>query len=184
MSKIDEHYGTMSDCDLSTASLRVLLAIVEFGGFTEAARRLGISQSGVSQAMRTLEKNLGGILIDRKGAGLTELGEKVIEHARHVAAHVEAIRQEASAAAGVKTGRLRIATIQSYGARLLPDVLRRFQRRYPRVEVILLEGSDQEVHHWVRSRVVELGISSLPARDLDAVLVTTDEVRIVARKGH
>src|SRR5437899_5715832 len=101
----------MSDCDVSTASLRVLLAVVEYGGFTEAARRLGISQSGVSQAMRTLEKNLGGVLIDRNRTELTELGERVVEHARHVAAHLEAIRQEASAAAGVKTGRLRIGTI-------------------------------------------------------------------------
>ena len=81
--------------DVSVSSLRLLLGIIDTGSFTRAAERFGMTQSGVSQAMRALESSLHGSVLlhrGRNGVRLTAFGEKVATHARAVLGHVECIR--------------------------------------------------------------------------------------------
>lgn len=173
--------------DVSIASLRVLLTIVETGSFTRAADRLGMTQSGISQAVRSLESALhGGVLLsrDRNGVKLTALGEKVAGHARRILTHVDCIRQEASAAVGIRTGKVRIASVASAAARLLPASIRAFQRQYPKIEIVLVEGTDQEVRDWVLAGIVEIGFAAVPQKGLTSRKIASDEVFLVAPKAH
>jgi DNA-binding transcriptional LysR family regulator len=173
--------------DVSTTSLRVLLTIVETGSFTRAAESLGMTQSGISQAVRSLESALhGSVLLSRgrSGVKLTALGEKVAGHARRILSHVDCIRQEASSAIGVRTGKVRIASVASAAARLLPASIRVFQRQYPKIEIVLVEGTDQEVRGWVLAGIVEIGFAALPQKGLTSRKIASDEVFLVVPKAH
>ena len=66
---------------------------------------------------------------------------QVLSQAREMLMLAERIRQSAATAIRLQTGRLRLGSFPSVSARLLPDLLRRFKRRYPGIEITLLEGT-------------------------------------------
>jgi DNA-binding transcriptional LysR family regulator len=149
---------------MTLVQLQALVAIVEAGGFTEAAAVLGTTQSAVSHALAALEQELGVALLERgrKGTRLTAVGERVLAHARVAVAEAEAARQAAAEACGLGSGRLRVGSFPSVSARILPGVLRAFRARYPRVVVAIFEGTDDEVRDWIEERVVDIGLVSAP----------------------
>ena len=176
----------MSQADITLPQVRAFAAVVEAGSFTAAAERTGTTQSAVSQAVAGLENVLGLPLLhrDRGGATLTEVGERVLAHARSVLGGVERIRQEAAAANGLERGKLRIGSFASFTARLLPGIMRSFQLRHPGIELVLLEGSDAEVHEWLRARVVDVAAVTLPAEGVEVAAETRDEIVVVVPAGH
>jgi DNA-binding transcriptional LysR family regulator len=176
----------MSKTDLTLAQLRVLAAVVDVGSFTEAAEVLGISQSGVSQAIASLEGVLGLPVLhrDRNGVGLTEAGERILVHARAILSRADVIRQEAAAVMGVQTGKIRIGSVASFAARLLPGMMRTFQSRHPGVELVLLEGSDGEVLDWLQSGAIDVAAVVLPVKGVDSLPVARDQLLVVLPDGH
>jgi molybdate transport repressor ModE-like protein len=176
----------MSKSDLTIAQLRVLAAVVDSGSFTKAAETLGISQSGVSQAVASLESVLGLAVLhrDRGGVGLTEVGERILIHARAILSRVEVIRQEAAAVAGVETGKIRIGSFASFAARLLPGIMRAFQARHPGVDLVLWEGNDCEVQEWLQSGAIDVAAQVLPADAVESLPIARDQVLAVLPEDH
>jgi DNA-binding transcriptional LysR family regulator len=156
---------------MTLVQLQVLLAIVEARGFTAAAAQLAMTQSAVSHALAALEQELGVALIERRrdGPQLTAVGERVATQARVAVGAAEAARQEAAAAQGLASGRVRVGSFPSVSASLLPGVMRVFRQRYPKVAVVLFEGTDDEVQSWIVDRVVDVGLVTGPL----PALVTT-----------
>ena len=180
---------SISATDITLTQLRALIAVTDSGGFTAAARQLRLTQSGVSQAIAALEAALEVPLVtrDRGGVAATEVGATIVTHAREALAHVEAMQQHAARAAGLEFGTLRIASVGSAAARLLPPILRTFRRRHPAIEVILLEGTDQEVVAWVRSRVADVGFAAADAADISGLSVralAADHLLLVVPSAH
>src|SRR6187549_686073 len=128
---------------LELRHLVALKAIAEEGTFGRAARRLGYTQSAISQQIATLERIVGQRLIDRPGGprpvSLTEAGELLLRHADAIAARLQAA--QAALDAG-DAGPLRIGTYQSVGAKVLPALLREFTEEWPKVDITLRESSD------------------------------------------
>lgn len=176
----------MSKTDLTLAQLRALAAVVDAGSFTAAAETLGISQSGVSQAVAALEGALGLAVLhrDRNGVGLTEVGERVLVHARAILSRVDVIRQEAAALAGVETGKIRIGSFASFAARLLPGIMRAFQARHPGIELVLWEGNDGEVQEWLQSGAIDVAAVVLPADGVEPLPIARDQVLAVLPEHH
>ncbi len=171
---------------MTLTQLQVFLAVVEAGGFTAAAEACHMTQSAVSHAIAGLERELGVALLERTraGAALTEAGVRVVPHARRVLDHTERIRQEAAAAVGLTAGKLRVGSLPSVATRLLPGIIGAFQRRYPGIDLTLLEGTDQEVHAWIAGGVVDVGVVTLPTADVDAVPLAADDMRAVVPAAH
>lgn len=172
--------------DVTLQQLRVLVAVAEAGGFTKAAGALRMTQPGVSHTIAGLEADLGAPLIERErgGARPTEVGERVLVHAREILGLVERIGHEASGTKDLRTGRLRIGSFPSAASRILPALMGAFNERYPGVEVTLTEGTDQEVLGYVRSRAVDVGFVTLPAGGLEIVPVAEDELLAVLPGWH
>lgn len=82
------------------------------------------------------------------------------------------------------TGRLRIGSVPSAAMRLLPRLLHSFQRRHPGIELVLLEGTDQEVREWVLSHIVDVGFAGIPLKGLYTQLVAKDELLLVVPHAH
>src|SRR5579871_684322 len=145
----------MTITNITLNQLRILTAIVEAGGFSTAAVKLGMTQSGASQAIAQLEAAVGGKLLVRSKDGVAPnaIGQLVLRDAREAVRAAERIEQNCAAAAGLLKGELRIGSVTSAATRLLPTVLAQYRRRYPEISISLLEGTDQEVVSWVESGI-------------------------------
>src|SRR5512135_20514 len=150
ISKIDEIDATISMSNISLRQLSVLSAVVDTGGFTAAAQKLGITQSAASQALITLEAAVCVELVSRGGdvTVVTEIGSQVLADAREALRAVERLRERCANSAGLPSGTLRIGSVVSAAARLLPTRLRHLATRYPAIRVVLMEGTDEEVSEW------------------------------------
>jgi len=147
--------------------LAALQAVAEEGTFRGAAARLGYTQSAISQQIATLERLVGTKLIERPGGPravyLTDTGKLVLRHAEAMIARLKAAQADVAAMIEGGTGALRVGTFQSAGARLLPDLVRRFREAWPKVTVQLIESaSDPELLTYVERGDLDLSFVMPP----------------------
>ncbi|WP_052080940.1 LysR family transcriptional regulator [Pseudomonas sp. ML96] len=172
---------------MTLTQLEIFSVVVELGGFTSAAARLGIGQSAVSHAIRALEQELGVELLHRNKARVepSDIGHRLLERARAMLGLAETMRQEATAARGMKLGTLRIGSFgPSASIRLLPAILQRFRQDYPGIQVLIDEGPDRQVLQWLHERRVDLGFVVLPQHHLDTVPLFEDQLVAVLPTNH
>ncbi len=171
---------------MNVSQLELLVALVETGSFSEAGDRIGLTQSAVSHGLAKLEAELGVTLVarSRRGLSLTGGGQEVIIHARSALAALEAIRQSAATARGVPVGRMRFGTAYPISARLLAGILGDFQRQYPEIDLILFEGTGQEVEEWVVGSIVDVGLVRHPTPNIESRLLVEDEICVVFPVDH
>jgi DNA-binding transcriptional LysR family regulator len=150
--------------------LVALQAVAQESSFAGAARRLGYTQSAVSQQIAALESAVGQRLVERPGGrrpvALTEAGELLLRHAEAIVTRLRAARADLAALADGEAGRLRVGTFQSVGVRIVPAVLRRFVQRHPDVELQLHEAaSGDELLELVERAELDLSFALLPVRE-------------------
>jgi DNA-binding transcriptional LysR family regulator len=138
---------------LSANRLNILREVVARGSFSEAADALSYSQSAVSQAIVTLEGEVGAPLIerDRRGVRPTAAGAALVGHAEGILARMDDAEAEVAAIAGGRGGRLRLASFPTAGATLVPQAVARFRASHPGVEVTLAEGESEEIAPRLRA---------------------------------
>lgn len=124
--------------DLPT--LQTLVAVIDSGGFTEAARRLGISASMASRRVAALEAALQVTLLHRstRGMSLTLAGERFVHRCRELLQGLEAACDELRGPDDLVSGQVRITAPQSLGAAILAPVLGRLMREHPGLDVDVL----------------------------------------------
>jgi molybdate transport repressor ModE-like protein len=122
--------------------LRVLRAVARGGSFSAAARELGFTQPAVSQQMKALEQSAGTPLLVRgpRRMRLTEAGEALVRHADGVLAGLAAAEEEVAAIAGLRAGRVRLASFPSGTSTLVPGAVAEMRALYPGTEVSLVEA--------------------------------------------
>jgi DNA-binding transcriptional LysR family regulator len=165
---------------------QVLVAVIESKSFTKAAEMLGMTQSAVSQTISSLESALGVKLLIRSRRGITptKIGERMLLHVREILRLTTLIKQEASASAGLEIGTLRIGSIPSVAAKWLPGVIGSFKNRFPGIELILFEGSHEEVRDWVVNSVVDLGFFTLPCDGVQEIPLLKDNLKVFLPPNH
>jgi DNA-binding transcriptional LysR family regulator len=131
---------------LDPVLLQTFLAVAQTRSFTQAAERLDLRQSTVSQHIRKLEAEAGRRLFlrDTHSVATTADGEVMIEFARSILAANE--RAQRYFAGSQLRGRLRFGTSEDFVASRLPEVLREFVRSHPRVDVELTVGLSGELN--------------------------------------
>lgn len=172
---------------MTFTQLEVFAVLARVGSFSRAAGVLGISQSGVSHAIKQLERELGVTLLKRDGAEatLTDVGARLLSRTNDILQQKEALQQEADAEHGIARGTLRIASFGSTSSlRLLPKLLARFQQAHPLVEVHIEESIDDVVVQWLMERRVELGFVVLPDERFDTFTLAEDELVAVLPAAH
>jgi DNA-binding transcriptional LysR family regulator len=169
---------------VTVAQLRLLLAVLRAGSIGTAARRLGMTQSGASQAIIALERALGAKLLTRgrDGVAPTAFALAIQEDAEIVGEAVGRILDRARGAG--LGGALRVASVPSVARRLLPAWSRQFRRLYPDVELSIFEGHHIEIGEWVSEGVAEIGLTAVVPRGLDAERLREDDMIVVAPRGH
>jgi len=119
--------------------LEYFLGVAEELNFTRAARRLHVVQSGVSAAVRALERELGAPLFERtsKQVALTAAGEALLPEARATLAAAQSARDAVGQVAGGLRGTVRVGTMTSIALVDLPGLFGRFHADHPRVGIRL-----------------------------------------------
>ena len=177
--------------------LAALEALASEGTFGRAAERLGYTQSAVSQQIATLERIVGERLVERPGGPrpvtLTEAGRILLGHAESIVARLQAAQADLAAFSSGEAGSLNVGTFQSVGAKILPEVMRRFRSAWPDVEIELQESHlDMELCDGVERGDLDIAFVQLPIgnpsletlellRD-DYVLVTAADSPLAAGK--
>lgn len=171
--------------------LAALEAVSRAGSFGRAADELGYTQSAVSQQIAALERIVGERLIERPGGpravSLTEAGTLLLRHAEAIGARLEAAHADLASLRAGETGMLRVGTYQSVGARVLPEVMRRFRTERPGISIELLEPTtDPELFARIESGDLDLAFCSTPFPDgpFDALELMSDPYVLVVPADH
>lgn len=147
-----------------------LEAVAREGSFGKAATALGYTQSAVSQQIAMLERHVGQKLIERPGGpkpvSLTEAGRLLLTHAEAIAARVAAAQADLTALGDGEAGTLQVGVFQSVGQRILPELMRRFIKAWPQIDVTLTESADdRELLTLVERGELDLTFADLPLED-------------------
>ena len=166
---------------MNLGKLETLAAVVEQGSLTLAARQMNITQSAVSHAIDSLEKEMGFPILKRNRGGvrLTEEGERLMPAVRTLLSSAEQLSQTAAAIRGLDTGLVRIGAFTSVAVHWLPGVLKEFQNDYPNVDFRLLNGDYHDVEEWLSDGSIDIGFVSVPCA-LDCECIPLMEDRLLA----
>lgn len=130
---------------------------------TDVASMLFTSQSGVSRHIRELEDELGVEIFIRRGKrliGMTEPGKTLLSVAERILNEANNIRRIADVFANKDSGELSIVTTHTQARYSLPGVIKQFRELYPRVRLVLNQGSPEEIVAMLQSGDADVGIAS------------------------
>lgn len=170
--------------------LLAFVTVAESGGFTEASRRLNLSQPAVSRRIRELERSIGAPLYERAGRRmrLTTAGRTLLPYAEAVLATVRdaerAVREEAARPGETRT--LGLAIVGTLADSHIVDALRAFESRFPDVFVDLTTATSRQVSALVRTGEAALGLRYFPDADpqLESIPLGAERLVLVVPAGH
>ncbi len=150
---------------LNLDQLITFATVVEHGGFTEAAGRLGLTQPAVSMQIRNLEERFGVRLVERVGkrALPTAAGRDLLPFIRRLREEMEAAAVAMGRHRAGKVGRVRIGTGATACIYRLPPILTALRRAHPGLEIIVVTGNTPDILDAVEGGSLDLALVTLPA---------------------
>jgi LysR family hydrogen peroxide-inducible transcriptional activator len=147
--------------------LQYLVAVAEHRHFGKAAEACYVSQPTLSTQLKKLEQELGVDLIERnpRQVLLTDAGEQVVERAKVILGEAENIRGIAKRAQDPESGTIRMGLFPTLAPYLLPHVVPNLHRRFPKLELLLVEEKTEVVLDRLRTGQLDVGILALPILD-------------------
>lgn len=166
---------------MSVRKYEVLLKSVELGSLTRAAEVMGLTQSGVSHIISSIESELGVRVLSRgrSRVSLTPEGELLLPAVRAIVNGAEQLRQLAASINGLSCGTLRIGAFTSVAVHWLPGMLKTFSAQYPGINIELLSGDYHDIAGWAASGEADLSFTSYP-EELDCRCIPLREDRLLA----
>ena len=173
---------------LNLHHLRLFFAIVEHGGFTNAARALRLSQPALSKALAELEKQLHVPLIDRGGRtiALTDAGRTLYARAAELFGVERTAERELRELRGLKRGSLRVGASTTIATYILPPYLGRFRTRHPSVRIRATNANTRAVLRLLLEFRVDVALVEGPVNHprVDAIPWREDELVVIAHPQH
>jgi LysR family transcriptional regulator, low CO2-responsive transcriptional regulator len=168
--------------------LRLLVVVDETGSLSAAARRLSLTQSAVSHALRRLEEDAGQQLVERneRGASLTTAGQSLARHATAILERMTAAREELQRLQHWGNDRLRVGASSTACQYLLPQVLCDFRRQRPKCRVEVSAGDTAQRLDDLRAGRIDLAIvahSGLNDPGLESVGIFHEPLCLVMPPG-
>lgn len=173
------------DNRLSLQQITAFLGLADSGSFRDAAIALRISQPALSRSIQQTESLLSVRLFDRdtRKVSLTAAGERLEPLARRVLTEYERAFSEFGEFVAGQQGVVRIATLPSLAAMLLPGPIARFRANHPKVRIEIWEDVGAPVHRAVLDRSADIGLAPPPqvVDDLRYQKLLKDEIVLVCR---
>jgi DNA-binding transcriptional LysR family regulator len=166
--------------------LGALVAVADYGTFSEAARRLHTVQSNVSTHIARLERELGVTLVDRAAGRLTDEGTAAVERARRIQAEVDALVSDLASIGDHVTGSVRLGVIGTTARWLVPRLLVAMRTAHPRVQVVIVEATTTSLVPQLVTGRLDAAVINLPCADPDVVTepLFEEDLVLIAPPGH
>ena len=167
--------------------LRYFLALCEEQHFGRAAERSFISQSAFSNAIRELETVLSTQLVDRtnRRVTITANGQEVATQARLVLRDVESLVEIAQGDNDPLCGELRLGVIPTIAPFVLPSILPKIRKTFPKLQLYLIEDQTQRIYERLMGGELDLLLLALPwaMHGIDEQVLFRDEFCLAYRQG-
>lgn len=173
---------------LDLNSLHIFLAVDEYGSFSEAGRKLHLSQPAISQTIDGLEKRFGSRLFHRLGrtVRLTDAGRILKPLARETLSIANHLDETMISSTGDVIGEIHIGCSTNLGKYLLPGLIAGFRHSYPRVNFVVLAADPQTILKRLQAGDLALGVTSKRTshHSLDFHPYFQDELILIVPKDH
>jgi DNA-binding transcriptional LysR family regulator len=162
-------------------TLKVFCDVVETGSFSVAASQNFITQSAVSQQLRTLESKYHCKLLERgrSGAKPTPAGEILYQASREILDRYREIETRLQESGKIVSGSLRVAIVYSVGLHELPPYMKEFLREFPQVNVHVEYSRANKIYDDVLAGRIDLGIVAYPPKHPQMTVIAFREDRLV-----
>src|SRR6185436_14450061 len=163
-------------------TLQTFCSLVETGSFTKAAHLAFISQSAVSQQLRTLEARYGQPLIERGSRpklAPTDAGRQLYAECRELLDRFRGLEERLRRHSGAVSGVVRLATVYSIGLHELPPYVTRFMKAHPGVKVHVEYSRTDKVGDACVEGTVDFGIVAFPLRRSNLAVIPWHEEKLV-----
>ncbi|RUM96298.1 LysR family transcriptional regulator [Pseudaminobacter arsenicus] len=170
--------------------LQYFIAVAEQGTVSGAAQALSISQSAITEAVKELEADLGVALFDRhpRGLSITHKGHQFLRHATKILADVTDARRAFSHETDGPPQRLQLGVTSLVAGYVLSDLLARYRRAFPEVEVSAVEDNGDYLEHLLIGGELDVAVmvtSNLRDRmALQAEIIELSAYRLWLPMGH
>lgn len=172
---------------MESSRCKAFLAAAECGSLTRAAEKLNYTASGVSQLISAMESEFGFLLLKRttRGVVLTAEGERMLPAVRAFLSQENRMHELAANINGLDIGLINIASYSSIATHWLPKVIADFKKKYPNININLMEGVRQEVLKWIEEGIADIGLlSGGDDIDYDWIPLADDPMIAVLPKDH
>ncbi len=171
-------------------TLKVFCDLVEMQSFSLAAERNFVTQSAVSQQVRTLEEKFKRKLLERvrgrREIRMTPAGDVFYRECKNVLESYNQLNEQMNSLIGRISGIVKVATVYSVGLHELPPVVREFMSKFPSAKIDLEYSRTTRVVRDVLKGIVELGVVSFPEprRGLTIVPMASDSLVLICPPDH
>lgn len=169
-------------------SLKLFCDVIQLKGFTQAAAANSVTQSAVSQRLKSLEKRFGLPLIERHGAELllTKAGQAVYKGARRILGELRELEEQLQGINGQVAGSVKLAAIYSVGLYELDPYVKKFLKSYPEIEVQIEYSRSNKIYQDIANGSVDLGIVAYPTNrpQLRWIPFLQDELVLICSPDH
>jgi len=166
--------------------MRAFYAIVEEGNISHAAQRLDIAQPALSRQMKRLETSLGVQLFERgsRRIRLTDAGRVMYSRVEHILGMVDGTVREITEIGSGVAGSVRLGTITTSGALLLPELISEFHSRYPNVTYQIWEAEGARILELLDNRVIEIGITrtQVDSKVYESIVLPNEPLVLIMNK--
>jgi DNA-binding transcriptional LysR family regulator len=171
-------------------TLRTFCDLIETGSFSKAAALNLVSQSAVSQQVKSLEHRFETRLIERGRASRavtpTEAGKIFYDECKEIIERFRALEERMRVKSAVVAGSIKVATVYSIGLHELPPYVKRFIKAHPKVKVQIEYSRTDKVYEACLNNTIDFGIVALPLRrpNLAVIPFRDDKLVIVCNPEH
>jgi len=172
---------------LDSRQLRAFRVLARTGSFTQTARELHLTQSGISHSIKALEAETSCRLLDRLGkkVALTQAGEQLLQHAEKILHEMEAARESLTQLGKGGKGRLRLGASTTACQHIIPPVLREFKKSFPDHAITIEPGETPELVTALLNQRIDLALSLTSNEpQLEVHPLFTDELHFIVSALH
>ncbi|GGP11136.1 LysR family transcriptional regulator [Oceanobacillus neutriphilus] len=162
--------------------------VAKYKSITKASQQIHISQPALSKSIKSLEEELGTILIIRtnKTIDLTDAGNMVLEYTKEITGLVDEMKLTLDDLTNFAVGQLNIGLPPFIGSLFFPKVMKNFHRSFPNIKLDITEYGGARVVKSVEEGEFELGVAVLPIDEqvFDVYPIVEEEMKLIVHKDH
>ncbi|HEY2565037.1 MAG TPA: LysR substrate-binding domain-containing protein, partial [Acidimicrobiales bacterium] len=167
---------------------RYLVTLADEQNFTRAAASLRIAQSALSQQIKVLEREVGAVLVQRKGPKftLTAAGRTAVTEARFLLQSADRAVERIRLAANGSQGQLRVAFTRSWAGGIVANLTSDYRAKFPGVNVIVQRGPSAQNLQLVRTGVVDAAFVRPPidGTELTVIVLDSEPILVAVPSSH